>query len=170
MLPICAHCLSAPVKRRDKKYCSTTCRDAAARKPLPLCAAKCGRRVTRHQHRYCSLACGHTALRVVHQFCAAKCGQRVKQKKARFCSKSCAWEMRGGRAAAAKGRRRAVEVRRQQYAARLRERFKGMKSVAEVWKLAYARGYAACYHAMKRKEQRGEIVFLKPRRVKWEAA
>ena len=170
MLPPCAHCLTHPIKRRDKKYCSTRCRDLAARKPLPLCAAKCGQPVTRHQHRYCSLACGHRHLRVVHRLCAAKCGQRVKFKKARYCSKSCAWRMRGGLAAAQKGRAKAVQVRRQQYIARLRERLKGTTSVAQVWQLAYARGYAACHNAWRRKIERGEVMVVKQRRVDWNAA
>ena len=95
-LPLCLHCFARPVKRRDKKYCSLTCRDAAAVKRRPVCAHCTRRPVKRLAQRYCSLACGHASLKVQRRFCAAKCGARVKQKKARFCSKSCAWRMRGG--------------------------------------------------------------------------
>ena len=139
-------------------------------KRRPVCAHCTRRPVKRLAQRYCSLACGHASLKVQRRFCAAKCGARVKQKKARFCSKSCAWRMRGGRAAAEKGRQQAVLVRRQQYAVRLLERLKGMKSAGEIWQLAYARGYAACYHHWQRKIQRGEVIQVKARRVKWDAA
>jgi len=170
MLPICAQCRTHPVKRRDKTYCSTACRDAAARKPLPLCAACRRQPVKLRSRRYCSRACSHAPLKAVRRFCAAHCGQRVRQKKARYCSKACAWRMRGGLEAARKGRVRAAAVRRQQYVARLRERLQGATSVAQVWKVAYARGYAACHNAWRRKVERGEVMVLKPRRVTWDAA
>lgn len=161
-LPLCAHCLARSVKRRGRKYCSTACRDRAATKPRSLCA-HCKRNRVQRAHRYCSLACGHAPLKVQRRWCAAKCGARVKANKSRFCSRSCAWLARGGRAAAAKGRQKALEVLRQQYVARLRERLKSMTSIGQVWQLAYRRGYTACWQTWKRKIERGEVIMVKER-------
>lgn len=97
--------------------------------------------------------------------CAApNCPHRVKQWHNKHCSKRCAWLVRKGWEMGARGRAKALLVNRQKYAARLRERLRGMTTVAQIWKAAYLAGYRSGYATWLRKVQRGEVINLRERR------
>lgn len=139
--------------------------------PGPLCVHCKTTRVKTYGARFCSPKCSNARFRRLKPKCQAPgCPERVHQRHNRFCSKRCAWLVRKGWEAGRKGLAAARVTLRRQYIARLRETLKGCTSVAEIWKLAYARGYQACYQQQLRKIRRGELVQVKERKVRWDAA
>lgn len=139
--------------------------------PGRLCLTCKTNRVKTRGSRFCSPKCSNVRFRRLKPKCQADgCPNRVHQRHNKYCSKRCAWLARKGWEAGRKGLAAAKVKLRQQYIARLRETLKGCSSVAEMWKLAYARGYQACYQAQLRKIRRGELVLVKERKVDWSAA
>ena len=137
--------------------------------PGPLCRQCKVNRVKTHGAVYCSAKCSNVRFRRLKPKCQAEgCPNRVHQRHNRYCSKRCAWLCRKGWEAGRKGLAAARVTLRQQYIARLRETLKAAKSPAEIWRIAYARGYQAAYQRYLRQVRRGEIVVVKERRVRWE--
>lgn len=101
----------------------------------------------------------------------AFCGvRRVRNAHNRFCSRECAVYGRSyvmNRA----NLQKALTVRRQRYLERLRQRIRSARSPAVLWRLAYNRGFQACWQGWQRRVQRGEVIVLKDRRrIDMEAA
>jgi len=166
----CAQCHTAPVKRPEHKYCGRLCFFAALRKPRPLCAA-CGTPCRSRDQRYCSNRCGHAHRKTLKPKCQAGCGARVRLRSAKFCSKRCAWMANRGWEIGAKGRERARAVNRAKFLARLKARLGEKATASQLWKAGYLAGYRACYASWTRKVQRGELAWVRERRIRnWDAA
>lgn len=136
---LCAHCQRTPV-------------------------AQHGRRV----YTYCSRACMYAARRRV-VLCANACGQARKNPQSVYCGEACryaAWVRTGGRAKAAAATTKALAARQANYAARLRERLRGMTTKAEVWRTAYRAGFHAHYASYLRAIRRGDLVVVRDRRMR----
>lgn len=132
--------------------------------PGPLCLTCKVNRVKTYGAKYCSAKCSNARFRRLKPRCKAPgCPNRVGQVHNRYCSKSCAWQMRKGWEAGAKGLKVANAKLRQQYIGRLRERLKNAKSVAEIWRIAYARGYGARYQRELRMIRTGQLIQVKAR-------
>lgn len=160
----CETCHAVRVKTKTHRYCSRPCYQQAQMLPRPACKA-CGTLCATRKVQYCSVECGHRGHRVERPRCQRRgCEARVKTGHGKYCSKVCAWHARKGWELAAKGRVKALAVRRQQYIGRLKAKLKGMTSPAQIWRAAYHAGFNACWQGWLRKIRRGDVVLVKERR------
>lgn len=159
--PFCAWCQQQHVKRRESRYCSLACRDAAAVLARPQCR-HCHQPCPTRKHRYCSVRCVGAARTIIRPRC--RCGVRVLRARQQFCSKYCAWIARNGPAMGAKGRARALAVNRAKYVTRLKAKLAGMTSKGEIWRAAYKCGFTACYVSWLRRVRRGDVTITRVRR------